>query len=160
MYSMSPCLVKVQYTSQRWAFGSVLARVKRGADQPELLRSSLAADHTLPPPLVHRSCCEETQVEVNTPGFLSTLSVQLFLCISFCCCCSEFPKRALLIFILLLFKYRLYTRRLASILAGFWQCFDPTCTSRLTHAFLNNSIHKTTQLWSCHLSLFVALSHL
>lgn len=87
VYSVSCCLMMVEHTSQSRAFGGefwVCSRLQQGADQPELLRSSLAADHTLPPPLVERSCCEEIQVEVDTPGLLSTLlSIPLFLCTSF-----------------------------------------------------------------------------
>lgn len=57
-----------------------------GADYPELLTASLAADHTLPTPLVERSCCEELQVWVKTPGFLC--SAPLHHSLSLCRFCS------------------------------------------------------------------------
>lgn len=110
-----------------WKWVWVCSRLQQGADQPELLRSSLAADHTLPPPLVKRSCCEEIQVEVNTPGILSTLlSISLFLCTSFLLFTVSINNYWILwylysCFFFTFFRYRPYTTRLTSILANY-QC--------------------------------------
>lgn len=50
------------------------------------MTASLAADHTLPTPLVERSCCEELQVWVKTPGFLCSAPLRRSL--SLCRFCS------------------------------------------------------------------------
>lgn len=105
----------------------------------------MLADHTLPPPMVVRSYCEEMQFEVNTPGFLFSTPV-------FCLFFVVFPHLKWSF----LFKYRAHRTMFTSVFTKFRQSSSASRQNVSRLVFLNITI-TITRLQQLYIQNHIAL---